>query len=181
TFPAVGLGWRITNESFLANNSILSDVMLRYGWGVTGNQLIPSGRTVSSFGGNTGETFYDVSGSNSLAGGFKQTALGNPDLKWEENRSQNVGADMSLFKGMFNVVVDVYRRNTNNLLFNPAIPGTEGVAAPPIVNIGKMRNTGIDFSIGHQANSWSATFNGSHYKNEIVSIDGVQDFFVGPG
>ncbi len=44
TFPAFGLGWRITNEPFLANNRILSDVMLRYGWGVTGNQFIPSGR-----------------------------------------------------------------------------------------------------------------------------------------
>lgn len=181
TFPAVGLGWRISNESFLANNRVLSDVMLRYGWGVTGNQNIPSGRIVSQFGGDRGDTFYDIAGSNSsVLPGFRQTSLGNPDLKWEENRSTNIGTDISLFNGLFNVVVDVYRRNTNNLLFNPATPATAGVAAPPIVNIGKMRNSGIDFSIGHVGANWNATFNGSHYKNEIVSIDGVQDFFYGP-
>jgi hypothetical protein len=78
------------------------------------------------------------------------------------------------------MVVDLYRRNTNNLLFDPVTPATAGIAAPPIVNIGKMKNTGIDFSIGHQAGPLTINFNGSHYKNEIVSIDGVQDFFYGP-
>jgi hypothetical protein len=106
--------------------------------------------------------------------------LGNPDLKWEENRSTNVGADMQLFNGALSFVVDVYRRNTNNLLFDPALPATAGNAAPPIINVGKMRNTGIDFSIGHRATSWDVTFNGSHYSNKIVSINGVQDFFYGP-
>jgi len=181
TFPAFGLGWRISNEPFLSGNRILSDVMLRYGWGVTGNQQIPSGRIVSQFGGSRGDTYYDVGGTNtSIVAGFRQTSLGNADLKWEENRSQNVGADLALFDGRVNVVVDLYRRNTNNLLFGPQIPATAGVAAPPIVNIGKMKNTGIDFSIGTRGSAWSATFNGSHYKNEIVSIDGVQDFFYGP-
>ena len=182
TFPAVGLGWRITNEPFLANNRILSDVMLRYGWGVTGNQDIPSGRIVSTFGGDRGDTFYDISGSNtSIVSGFRQTSLGNPDLKWEENKSTNVGADVSLFEGALNVVLDVYRRTTDNLLFDPRTPATSGIAAPPIVNIGKMRNNGFDFSVGHVGSWWNATFNGSHYKNTILSIDGVQTSFFGPG
>ena len=182
TFPAVGLGWRLSNEPFFANNRIFSDVMLRYGWGVTGNQNIPSGRIVSSFGGGRGDTFYDISGSNtSIVAGFRQTSLGNPDLKWEENKSTNVGADISLFEGALNVVLDVYRRTTDNLLFNPATPATAGVAAPPIVNIGRMRNSGFDFSLGHVGSWWNATFNGSHYKNTILSIDGVQTSFFGPG
>ena len=181
TFPAFGLGWRLSNEPFMANNRIFSDVMVRYGWGVTGNQNIPAGRTVSQFGGSRGDTYYDISGSNtSVLAGFRQTSLGNPDLKWEENRSTNVGTDLVLFDGMLNVVLDVYRRNTNNLLFNPATPATQGIASPPIVNIGKMRNTGFDFSIGHTSANWNATFNGSHYSNKIVSIDGVQNFFYGP-
>jgi len=180
TFPAVGLGWRITNEPFLSGNRFFSDVMLRYGWGVTGNQLIPSGRIVSQFGGDRGETYYDVTGTNSLIGGFRETSIGNSDLKWEENRSTNVGADMTLFNGVLNVVVDVYKRATNNLLFDPATPATGGLADPPIINIGKMENTGIDFSIGHQAASWNVTFNGSHYKNKIVSINGDQTSFSGP-
>lgn len=181
TFPAVGLGWRITNEPFLANNRILSDVMLRYGWGVTGNQNIPSGRIVSQFGGDRGDTFYNIGGDNtSIAPGFRQNSLGNPDLKWEENRSTNVGADIALFEGALNVVIDVYNRATNNLLFDPRTPATAGIAAPPIINIGKMENKGFDFSVGHQGSWWNATFNGSHYKNKIVSIDGVQTFFFPP-
>jgi TonB-linked SusC/RagA family outer membrane protein len=181
TFPAFGLGWRVSNEPFMANNRIVSDLMLRYGWGVTGNQFIPSGRIVALFGGDRGDTYYDVAGANgAIAAGFKQSSLGNPDLKWEENKSTNVGADMVLFNGMLNVVVDVYSRATSNLLFDPRLPATAGLAAPPIVNVGKMKNTGIDFSIGHQAASWNVSFNGSHYKNEIVSIDGVQNFFFGP-
>ncbi len=181
TFPAFGLGWRISKEPFLANNKTFSDVMLRYGWGVTGNQLIPPGRIVSQFGGDRGDTFYDIGGGSSgLVAGFRQTSLGNPNLKWEENRSQNLGTDIAMFNGNVNVVVDVYKRETSNLLYNPATPATAGIAAPPIVNIGQMKNTGIDFSIGHQAASWNVTVNGSHYKNEIVSIDGVQNFFYGP-
>jgi len=182
TFPAVGFGWRISNEPFLANNRILSDVMLRYGWGVTGNQNIPSGRIVSTFGGDRGDTFYDISGSNtSIDPGFRQNALGNPNLKWEENKSTNVGTDLSLFEGKLNVVLDVYRRTTDNLLFDPRTPATAGIASPPIVNIGKMRNSGYDFSVGHTGSWWNATFNGSHYKNTILSIDGVQTSFFGPG
>jgi len=181
TFPAVGLGWRLSNEPFMQGNRLFSDVMLRFGWGITGNQAIPAGRIVSQFGGDRGDTFYDISGTNTpIVAGYRQTSLGNADLKWEENRSVNVGADVELFNGGINFVVDVFRRETNNLLFGPPIPATAGVAAPPIVNIGKMRNTGVDVSVGHRTRTWSVNFNGSHYKNEILSIDGKQDFFYGP-
>jgi TonB-linked SusC/RagA family outer membrane protein len=181
TFPAVGLGWKLSNESFMSRNKFFSDVMLRYGYGVTGNQLIPTGRIVAQFGGSRGDTYYDVAGSNtSVAAGFRETSLGNPDLRWEENRSTNVGADIGMFNGAINLVFDVYQRATDNLLFDPALPATAGIAAPPIVNVGKMKNTGIDVAISHSAASWNVTFNGSHYKNEIVSIDGVQNFFYGP-
>jgi len=181
TFPAVGLGWRMSQESFLRDNKTLSDVMLRFGWGITGNQTIPPGRIVAQFNGDRGDTYYDVTGSNSaVATGYRLTAVGNADLKWEENNSVNVGADVTLFGGKVDLVVDVYQRKTDNLLFAPTIPGTGGVAAPPILNIGEMKNTGIDFSIGHRSTSWSVNLNGSHYKNEIVSIDGDATFFYGP-
>ena len=180
TFPAFGLGWRISKESFLAGNKTFSDVMLRYGWGVTGNQQIPSGRILSQFGGNVGDTYYAIGGGDNAVAGFRQTALGNKDLKWEEARTQNIGADITLFDGKANLVIDLYQRKTNNLLFDPPIPGTEGVLDPPIVNIGKMENAGIDFSIGHQSATWGVTFNGSHYKNKIVSIDGELESFQGP-
>jgi len=187
TFPAVGLGWRITKEGFLENNKILSDAMLRFGYGVTGNQQIPSGRIFAQYGGGggggvaTGDTYYDINGSNtSVVPGFRQTAIGNLDLKWEENRATNIGADLALFNGYLNVIADFYKRKTANLLYNPALPATAGVASSPIVNIGSMQNKGFDLSVGHQGDRWNATLQGSHYKNEILSIDGVSKFFYGP-
>lgn len=181
TFPAFGVGWRISQEPFMENNRMFSDVMLRFGWGVTGNQNIPAGRIVSQFGGSRGDTYYDVGGTNNtVAAGFRETSLGNNNLKWEENKSTNVGMDFTLWNGKINVVADVYQRETDNLLFDPPIPATAGIAAPPIVNVGKMQNRGIDFSIGHRASWWDVNVNGSHYRNKIVRIDGVQDFFYGP-
>jgi len=180
-FPAAGLGWRISKEKFLSGNKVISDAMLRAAYGVTGNQSIPSGRTINQFGGSNGDTYYDITGSNNtVRAGYRQTSLGNPNLKWEENRSTNFGADLSLFDNSLSLIIDVYDRATNNLLFNPPLPGTAGIAEPPIVNIGKMNNKGFDIAIGHQGNNWN--FNGaiSQYKNKIVSIDGQQNFFYGP-
>ena len=186
TFPAVGLGWRLSRESFLANSSTFTNMMLRFGWGITGNQSIPAGRIVAQFGGDRGDTFYDITGSGgSIRPGFKVTALGNPNLKWEEQHSINVGLDLEFLQSKGTFSVDVYQRNTNDLLFAPRQPATGGSAAPPIVNIGKMRNNGIDFSLGYRgqfgsSTLWSLTFNGSHYKNKIVRIDNVQPEFQGP-
>jgi TonB-linked SusC/RagA family outer membrane protein len=181
TFPAFGLGWHISNESFMQGNHLLSDAMLRYGWGVTGNQQITPGRIVSQFSGDRGVTFYDITGSNTnIVAGYRQSSLGNADLKWEEDRSQNIGTDLALWDSRINVVFDVYRRTTDNLLFDPRLPATAGQADPPIVNIGSMRNTGFDASVGHRGSMWDATLNLSHYKNEIIAVSGDQNFFFGP-
>jgi len=187
TFPAIGAGWRLSRESFLANNPVFSNMMLRFGYGVTGNQQIPAGRIVSQFGGDRGDTFYDIGGTGtSIQPGFKVTAIGNPNLKWEENRSVNVGLDLEFAGGRGTLSTDLYQRNTDNLLFDPRTPATAGSANPPIVNIGKMRNNGIDVSLGYRGTFgattlWSVNLNGSHYKNKIVQIDGVSTFFYGPG
>lgn len=184
TFPAFSVGWRLSQEPFLRQSQFFTNVMLRFGWGITGNQSIPSGRTVSQYGGGQGDTFYAISGGDAITQGFRQTSLGNADLKWEENESMNVGLDLEFFGGAASLVVDAYKRATDNLLFDPGTPGTAGVAAPPIVNIGKMENRGIDFSLGYTGSigsgTWRLSFNGSHYRNKIVRIDGVQDFFFGP-
>jgi len=186
TFPAVGVGWRLSQESFLSGNDFISNAMLRFGWGITGNQNIPSGRVSPQFGGAVGETFYDIGGSGTtVLPGYRQTALGNPDLKWEENKSVNVGLDLGLFKGKGSFSVDVYDRKTDNLLFPPALPGTAGTASAPFINIGKMDNKGIEFSLGYsgdlgEGKLWNVTFNGSHYKNKIVQLDGSATYFFGP-
>ena len=184
TFPAFSVGWRMSQEPFFPRDQFFTNVMLRFGWGVTGNQSIPAGRIVSQFGGSRGDTYYAINGGNTIAAGFRQTSLGNPDLKWEENKSVNVGLDLEFLGGAASLVVDVYQRETDNLLFDPSTPGTAGVAAPPVVNIGEMRNRGIDLALGYTgtigSGSWNVTLNGSHYRNTIIRIDGVQNFFFGP-
>jgi TonB-dependent starch-binding outer membrane protein SusC len=184
TFPALGLGWRVSNESFFPQNFFFNSLMLRAGFGITGNQLIPPDRIVSQLGGDRGDTFYDIGGGSktTITPGFKITKLGNSNLKWEENRSLNVGADLEFNQGKGSFTVDVYKRTSNNLLFDPATPATAGSAAPPIVNIGKMTNSGYDMSLGYKgviggSTFWSASVTGAHYNNYIVKIDGVSDFF----
>jgi len=186
TFPAASAGWRISGESFMDDFDLISNLMLRAGWGITGNQSIPTGRLFDQFGGSTGTTFYDITGSgSSIRSGFRSTSLGNQNLKWEENESYNLGVDLELYQGQFNFVFDVFQREVDNLLFNPPLPLTAGQAAPPIQNVGKMRNRGFDFSIGYNGQvsddfAWNVSLNGTHYKNEILRIDGDQEFFSGP-
>jgi TonB-linked SusC/RagA family outer membrane protein len=187
TFPAFSAGWRLSEEGFMSGATWMTDFKLRGGWGITGNQNITEGRVFNQYGGGTGNSFYDITGSqSSLATGYRLTRIGNPDLKWEENRSTNVGFDASLFEGRLTLVFDWYQRDVDDLLYAPPIPATQGNAAPPIVNIASMKNTGFDFSVGWKGamgsdGTWGLTLNGGHYNNEIVSIDGNVDFFFSNG
>jgi TonB-linked SusC/RagA family outer membrane protein len=187
TFPAFNVGWRPSRESFFPQDGFFSNVMLRFGWGVTGNQRIPGGRIVAEYGGSRAETFYDISGSGTnIVPGFRQVAQGNANLLWEENTSTNVGLDLEFLQGRGNFTIDVWSRTTDKLLFDPRAPGTSGVANPPIQNIGEMRNTGFDFAVAYSGNLsggkvWSVAFNGAHYRNEIVRIAGLLASFTGPG
>lgn len=182
-FPAFSAAWRVSED---LNLPWLDNLKIRAGWGVTGNQDIPAGRVFDQFGGGTGSSFYDINGSNSsVVAGFLKTSNGNPDLKWEENTSTNIGFDATVGSGAFEIVLDLYRRTVNDLLFDPALPATSGNSAPPIVNIGQMENTGIDLSVGYNKRftgglGFSADVNFGAYRNKIVKIDGVQDFFFGP-
>lgn len=187
TFPAISAGWRLSEESFMTGATWLTDFKLRGGWGITGNQSIPDGRINNQFGGGTGSTFYDITGSNGgLAPGYRLTRVGNQDLKWEENVSTNVGFDASLFEGKLTLVFDWYQRDVDDLLYAPPVPATAGNADPAVVNIASMKNTGFDFSIGYKGTmgsngTWGAELNGGHYNNEILSIEQDTEFFFSTG
>jgi TonB-linked SusC/RagA family outer membrane protein len=187
TFPAFNVGWRMSRESFFPQDGFLSNVMLRFGWGETGNQQIPGGRIVTKFGGAAGDAFYDIAGSGtSIQPGFRQIAFGNKNLKWETNRSGNVGADLEFSQGRGTFTVDVYSRTTDDLLFDPREPSTAGSVSPAIQNVGKMSNKGFDFAASYSGTMsgnkvWSVAFNGSHYRNKILRIDGAINSFSGPG
>lgn len=186
-FPAFSLGWRASEEGFLKDIDWLSDLKLRFGWGITGNQRVPGGNAFDRFGGGPSSTFYDINGANtSIVTGYALTNRGNPNTKWEENISTNAGFDLSLFNNKVNLVVDVYNRTIDGLLFPAANPGTAGTAAPAFVNIGKMTNKGIDLGLDYKNRinrdlsiDLGVTF--SQYRNEIVAIDGSSTSFFPSG
>ncbi len=186
TFPAFNVGWRLSRESFFPQDGFFSNVMLRAGYGETGNQQIPGGRIVAKFGGGRGDTFYDIGGTGStIEPGFRQTALGNSQVKWETNKSSNVGLDLEFLQGRGNFTLDVYNRTTQGLLYDPRLPATSGLADPAIGNFGEMTNKGFDMAIAYSGTMgtnkvWSVALNGAHYANKIVSIDGTTLAFFGP-
>ncbi|HJT73033.1 MAG TPA: SusC/RagA family TonB-linked outer membrane protein, partial [Chitinophaga sp.] len=184
-FPAVSAGWRISQESFLKDVSWISDLKIRGGYGIMGNQLnVESANAFTQYGLNKGSSFYDINGtSNTLASGFLKTHIGNPDAKWESNINSNIGIDATLFKGKLEVSADYYKKKVKDLLYKPEISGTAGRTDPPTVNIAEMQNQGIDISVTAtgvhltkdlvlKANATLTT-----YKNEIVSISQDAPYF----
>jgi TonB-linked SusC/RagA family outer membrane protein len=186
-FPAVSVGWRISEESFMQDLSWISDLKLRASYGELGNQQIRDYNFSSIYGGSVGSTFYDIGGANgNVATGYALTSRGNASTVWESSKNKNIGFDASLFNNSINVVLDLYDRFTENLLFNPQLPGTAGAAQPPFVNVGSMQNRGFDLAVTYRKSinkdlGYNATLNLSHYKNEIKNVANEVDFFYSPG
>src|SRR6266550_281306 len=191
TFPAFNVGWRLSRESFFPQDGFFSNVMLRFGWGLVGSQLIPGGRIRAKFGGSRGDTFYDIGGTgSSIEPGYRQIAVGNSDIGWETDRTVNVGADLEFNQGRGNFTLDVYNRISgatpgHGLLYDPRLPATSGVADPAIQNIGKMQNKGFDAALAYSGTIgggkvWSVALNLGHYKNKILRIDNNSKQFFGP-
>ena len=169
-------------------NDVIDDFKLRYSFGINGNNAIRSDNAFELFGGGTGSSFYDIGGSNnSLATGFALTARGNPNGKWEELEQHNFGIDLTLWGGKLGFVLDIFNKETNDLLFTAAEPGTAGSAAPAARNIATMKNTGFDAIITYRDNitsdlSFNLGLTLGHYKNEITKVsDGQSSFFSNNG
>lgn len=187
-FPAVSAGWRITEENFFNDIKWITELKIRGGWGIMGNERpVGSANRFNSIGGGPASTYYDLTGSNtSTLPGIAVTGLGNPNAKWEENTTINIGFDGTFFNGKLDVIFDWYTRETTDLLFNPELPATLGTAAPPVVNIGGMKNTGVDMMFTYKGNAGPFRIETdlifTKYKNEIVKIaEGVTNFERGFG
>lgn len=183
-FPSGSVGWRITQEDFFPDVSWLTDLKIRAGYGVMGNQLnVDSNNPFTLFAPNPVTTYYATDGSNSSPQlGFSQSRIGNPDAKWEKNINTNIGIDATLFDGRLEVIADYYQKDIEDLLFNPSLPATAGSASQPFVNVGNMKNKGFDLSvrtfgtlIGEVQYNTNLTF--TSYDNEIVKISDDAEFF----
>ncbi|NSL87127.1 TonB-dependent receptor [Chitinophaga sp. Mgbs1] len=185
-FPAVTAGWRLSQEEFMKSVSWISDLKIRGGWGVMGNQMnLSVNNGYFLYGGNRSSTYYDLAGTNnSIIAGFAGVQIGNPDAKWERDINANFGLDATLFNGQLDFSVDYYRKDIKDLLYNPELPGLAGTASQPFINIAQMKNHGFDFSVGWHKDitrdlKLNVTGTFTTYKNEILKIaDGV-DYFDG--
>jgi TonB-linked SusC/RagA family outer membrane protein len=180
-FPAVTAGWRITQENFMKDVTWLNELKIRGGWGKMGNSQI-SPNNINNTAGSTPAFGYDISGANtSISSGLSLTGIGNPNAKWEENTTINVGFDGTLLKNKLDIILDVYTRKTKDLLYRDALPATLGVATPPFINIGSMKNSGIDLMITYRGKSGKLRYENdfilTKYKNEITKVSDSRTFF----
>ncbi len=183
TFPSFSAGWRISDESFLAGSSLITELKLRGGYGTMGNQLAVSPQNqFFLYGGSASTSNYDLNGTGSSSlQGFRPVRIGNPDAKWETNVTTNIGIDAGLWDNKVELIFDWYTKTNEDLLFNPELPGTAGAATQPFINIATMKNTGIDLQLIYR-NRWNdfgfeGNFTFTTYNNEIIKLSEGVDFF----
>lgn len=183
TFPSASVGWRISQEEFMRDVDWLTNLQVRAGYGVMGNQLnVAPENAYTLFAGNRLSSYYPISGGPAIFEGFYQSRIGNPQAQWEEAHSLNIGFNAMLFEGDLELDVDYYRNDVRDLLYNPELPGQAGLASQPYVNVGNVRNTGLDMTLTGRRDinsefNVTATLNFTTYNNEVVKIaDGVENF-----
>jgi TonB-dependent starch-binding outer membrane protein SusC len=179
-FPAASIGWKVTEEDFMAAVPVVSDLKIRASYGQQGNQTAGDFATLSIFGPNIGSSYYDLYGTNSEAAqGYAVLTKGNPNLKWETTAQTNIGFDASLFNYKIAITFDYYIKNTADILLGAPQIAATGEGANPVFNIAEVRNSGIDLNITHNyahANGFelATTFQFTTFNNQVTSLgDGL--------
>ncbi|MBL0740790.1 TonB-dependent receptor [Chryseolinea sp. Jin1] len=170
-FPSVSVGWRISEEEFFAGVGAVSDLKLRAGWGLVGNDI---GGYAYIGKVSTGAN-YPIGGAI-LPGTYPNT-IQNNDLKWESTEQTNIGIDFSVLNSRIQFSADAYLKNTSDLLLYVPIPKSTGFDTG-LQNVGKLQNKGLEFQVTSRnlvnALTWETDFNISFNRNKVVSIVGQQ-------
>lgn len=181
-FPSVSAGVRVSD--FL-NLAFLDDLKIRGGYGQMGNQLpVSPANQFNLYGGEVNTSYYDLGGtSTSSEQGFRPTRLGNENTKWETQITTNIGFDASMLNSKLQMTFDWYRKDAKDLLVNIPLPAIYGNAFSPALNIGDMKNSGIDVLLEYRDRitndlgfRTSVTF--TTYRNEILKFTDDVDFFA---
>jgi len=144
-----GIAWRISSEGFMSGlRSVVDDLKIRGGYGIMGNsQNVDPNNQYSLYATSVGNASYPISGSGA-AEGYYRSRFGNPNAKWERAVTTNIGFDGTFLNGRMDVIVDFWNKDSQGLLFSVPQTVTNGpYAAVPTVNVGKMRNKGVDIQI----------------------------------
>ena len=174
TFPSVSLGWNIMNEAFMeGTRSWLDNLRLRVGYGVTG--ITPGDNYLAQ----NIYKFADYGDVLSMDGKWIKTLEvaqnPNPDLKWEVSKEWNFGIDYGFLNNRIHGSLDVYVKTTNDLLFWYNVPMPPNLYSQTLVNVGDMRNTGIELMIEAipvqtKDFEWTTTLTASHNKNKLLKL-----------
>jgi iron complex outermembrane receptor protein len=174
TFPALSLGWRLSEESFMDNVASLSDLKLRFGWGRTGNQAIPNYQQYAAY------LLGDAQSQAQFGPEFVPTIRPspyNPTVKWESTDAVNLGLDFGFMNQRVSGSLDWYTKETSDLIFRAPVPAGYTIGNYVWRNIGKMRNRGVELALSAQALSaldgglrWTADFTAARNSNEMLSI-----------
>lgn len=183
TFPAISAGWRISKESFLAGSSFVDDLKIRAGFGVTGT--VPGDPYLSLISLN-----YDGASRFLYDGNWIQPLVPvrnpNPDLRWEKKEEYNFGLDFAVWRRI-NGSIDLYQRDTRDMLYNFPVPVPPNLFGSTIANAGRMRNRGIEILLNYDIIrtkdfNLSSNITWSYNKNTLLSISNdlyktTNDFF----
>ncbi|MDR2145837.1 MAG: TonB-dependent receptor, partial [Tannerella sp.] len=174
-FPSFALGWRASQENFLRDHEIISNLKIRAGWGLVGNQNIPDNHAWLPVYGAKGSTW----GTGLVPGNTP-----NEDLVWESTSSANIGFDLGLYRNRVNLIVDLYYKKTNNLLMQASLPTYIGVEPPsnsglsllPWVNLGSLENKGFELTLNTQNIvtkdfQWTSDIVFSLNRNKVLTLN----------
>ncbi len=172
-FPSFALGWKLKEEAFLKEIDVLSDLKLRLGYGITGQQNINSGDYpyLAVYETNKDGAYYPILGDGTT---YRPNAY-NPDLKWEKTATYNVGLDFGFLNNRINGAVDYYYRKTTDLLNSVFVSAGTNFKNKVLSNVGSLENSGIEFSIHSKPVvttdwTWDLGFNITYNKNEITKL-----------
>ena len=163
TFMALSAAWQVTNESFMDGVDFLTDLKLRASYGETGNEAIGNFQFLGLYGtSNYGDT-----------PGTAPSNLPNPGLKWETTTEWNVGVDASLFSDRLGLVVDFYKKATDDLLLYRPVTSTSGFTSV-LANVGAIENRGYEVLLKtvnvQGALEWTTDFSLTHNVNEVTRL-----------
>ena len=172
-FPSVSLGWRLSEEGFLQSLPLLSNLMLRAGWGETGNQGgIPNNYPTYASLSSNGR--YPLGGT--VLSGYYIPRQANPDIQWETVQQTNFGLDAGLFQNKLTLSADYFIKNTTDMILTLEIPRSTGPDAGPS-NAGALTNRGIELGLNYQGEAgdfrYGAGLNFTRVRNKVTDLKGT--------
>ncbi|MGB3588841.1 MAG: SusC/RagA family TonB-linked outer membrane protein, partial [Tunicatimonas sp.] len=168
-FPSAALAWRVSEEGFLSNSPLVSNLKIRTSYGLTGNSEIPPYSSLALLGSG-----YAAVINESRVSGTGIFRLANPDLRWEKTAQTDVGVELGLFEGRVSLEADYYYRRTTDMLLDAPVPQTSGYATIRR-NVGSMENRGVELAINtvniaRDKLEWRSNFNISFNRNRVLEL-----------